>query len=234
MTGNVLSRRALIAGAAAAVTWAGLPRARAAAPAHTLPDLPYGFDALEGAIDAATMEIHHGRHHAGYVKTLNAALSEQPALAGESLEALFARVSTLPPVIRNHGGGHWNHSLFWTLMAPPGTGGDPSAALSADLQRAFGSLDGFKTAFAKASAGQFGAGWGWLVMTDDGLRITTTANQDNPLMDVAPVRGRPILGVDVWEHAYYLRYQNRRADYLDAWWTVVNWSEVNRLHAAGG
>lgn len=203
-----------------------------AAITYTLPDLPYAYDALEGAIDAKTMEIHHGKHHAGYVNNLNAALASEPALAAEPLETLLAKISTLSPAIRNNGGGHYNHSLFWKLMAPAGQGGMPSAELAADIDATFGSMDAFKEAFNKAATGQFGSGWAWLIMTDDGLKITSTPNQDNPLMDVAAVKGAPILAVDVWEHAYYLQYQNRRADYLKSWWDVVNWNEVNSLYAA--
>lgn len=199
---------------------------------YTLPDLPYAYDALESSIDAKTMEIHHGKHHAAYVNNLNAALATEPALAAEPLETLLAKISTLSPAIRNNGGGHYNHSLFWKLMAPAGQGGTPSAELAADIDATFGSMAAFKEAFNKAATGQFGSGWAWLVMTDDGLKITSTPNQDNPLMDVAAVKGAPILAVDVWEHAYYLQYQNRRADYLNSWWDVVNWNEVNSLYAA--
>ncbi|WP_225908112.1 superoxide dismutase [Hyphomonas sediminis] len=197
---------------------------------YTLPDLPYAYDALEGAVDAQTMEIHHGKHHAGYVTNLNKALSADPALGAQPLEELLAKVSTLSPAIRNNGGGHWNHSLFWKLMAPAGQGGEPSADLLADIEATFGSLDDFKAAFNAAATSQFGSGWAWLVVTDEGLKITSTPNQDNPLMDVAAVQGKPVLAVDVWEHAYYLRYQNRRADYLKSWWDVVNWNEVNALY----
>ena len=203
-----------------------------AAITYTLPDLPYAYDALEGAVDAKTMEIHHGKHHAGYVNNLNAALASAPELAAEPLETLLAKISTLSPAIRNNGGGHYNHSLFWKLMAPAGQGGTPSAELAADIDATFGSMDAFKEAFNKAATGQFGSGWAWLIMTDDGLKITSTPNQDNPLMDVAAVKGAPILAVDVWEHAYYLQYQNRRADYLKSWWDVVNWNQVNSLYAA--
>lgn len=199
---------------------------------YTLPDLPYAYDALEGAIDAKTMEIHHGKHHAAYVNNLNAALASEPSLAAEPLETLLAKISTLSPAIRNNGGGHYNHSLFWKLMAPAGQGGAPSAELAADIDAAFGSMDAFKAEFNKAATGQFGSGWAWLVVTDEGLKITSTPNQDNPLMDVAAVKGAPVLAVDVWEHAYYLQYQNRRVDYLKSWWDVVNWNEVNSLYAA--
>ncbi len=199
---------------------------------YSLPDLPYAYDALEGAIDASTMEIHHGRHHAGYVRKLNAALAERPDLAALPLDQLLANASALPPAIRNNGGGHYNHELFWRIMAPAGTGGVPSAALASRIKADFGSLDAFKTAFNSAAVSQFGSGWAWLIWTDQGLRVTSTPNQDNPLMNVASVQGTPILAVDVWEHAYYLRYQNKRGDYLSSWWTVVNWNEVNRLFDA--
>ena len=217
----------------AGVTPAAFAPAKVSAPASafSLPDLPYAYEALEPAIDAETMRIHHGRHHRAYVDNLNAAVAADPALAGVSIGDLMGRVSTLPVVIRNNGGGHWNHSLFWTLMAPVGQGGEPSAELSAAITRDFGSMDAFKTAFNRAATTRFGSGWAWLIVRDGRLQITSTANQDNPLMDVAEVRGAPILAVDVWEHAYYLRYQNKRADYLNAWWTVVNWNMVNRLFA---
>ena len=203
-----------------------------AAITYSLPDLPYAYDALEGAIDAKTMEIHHGKHHAGYVTNLNNALAGDAELASQLLEDLLSEVSQLSPAIRNNGGGHWNHSLFWKLMAPAGEGGAPSSELEADITATFGSMDAFKEAFNKAATSQFGSGWAWLVVTDDGLQITSTPNQDNPLMDVADVQGQPILAVDVWEHAYYLSYQNRRADYLKTWWDVVNWNEVNDLYEA--
>lgn len=199
---------------------------------YTLPELAYAYGALEGAIDARTMEIHHSRHHGAYVRNLNAALAERPDLAGLPLVQLMARVSALPVAIRDNGGGHYNHDLFWRIMAPAGTGGEPSAELRARIETDFGSMDGFKAAFNAAAARVFGSGWAWLIWTDAGLRITSTPNQDNPLMDVAPVKGIPILAVDVWEHAYYLQYQNRRGDYLGAWWSVVNWNEVNTLYEA--
>jgi superoxide dismutase, Fe-Mn family len=199
---------------------------------YSLPDLPYAYDALEGAIDAATMEIHHSRHHAGYVRKLNAALAERTDLAALPLDQILANISALPPAIRNNAGGHYNHELFWRLMAPAGTGGEPSAALLSRIEADFGSMDAFKAAFSSAAASQFGSGWAWLILSEEGLEVTATPNQDNPLMDVAPLQGTPILAVDVWEHAYYLRYQNKRGDYLAAWWTVVNWNEVNRLFEA--
>jgi Fe-Mn family superoxide dismutase len=222
-------------GPAALASEPAAPATSEASPAaitYTLPDLPYAYDALDGAVDAKTMEIHHGKHHAGYVNNLNAALANDAALAAQPLEELLAKVSTLSPAIRNNGGGHYNHSLFWTLMAPAGQGGAPSAELLADIEATYGSLDAFKAEFNKAATSQFGSGWAWLVVTDDGLKVTSTPNQDNPLMDVAAVQGAPVLAVDVWEHAYYLSYQNRRADYLTSWWDVVNWNEVNALYAA--
>lgn len=222
-----------VVAAVAATQAAAPPAASAKAPAaFELPALPYAAEALEPAIDAETMRIHHGRHHKAYVDNLNAAVAADPALAGKSLEELMAGMSKLPLAVRNNGGGHWNHSFFWTIMAPPGKGGQPSAEVTAAITRDFGSMDNFKAAFNKAATSRFGSGWAWLIVRDGKLEITSTANQDNPLMDLAEVRGQPILGVDVWEHAYYLKYQNKRADYLTAWWTVVNWNEVNRLYAA--
>jgi Fe-Mn family superoxide dismutase len=196
-----------------------------------LPALPYAADALLPAIDAETMNIHHGRHHKAYVDNLNTAIAADPSLQGRSLEDLLTNVSTLPVSVRNNGGGHWNHSLFWKLMAPQGSGGAPSADLAAAIDRDFGSMDAFKEAFNKAATSRFGSGWAWLIVKDGKLAITSTPNQDNPLMDVADVTGAPVLAVDVWEHAYYLKYQNKRADYLTAWWSVVNWNEVNTLYA---
>ena len=207
--------------------------AAATTAAFTLPPLPYAPSALEQAIDAETMTIHHDRHHKAYVEALNNAVGEAPALAGQSLEQLVARADTLPAVIRNNAGGHWNHSFFWRTMAPPTEAGVPSPALQAAIARDFGSLDRFKAAFKAAGTGRFGSGWVWLIVGTDGrLAITSTPNQDNPLMDVAEVKGIPILGNDVWEHAYYLKYQNRRADHLDGWWQVVNWRAVSNRFAA--
>ncbi|WP_293919494.1 superoxide dismutase [Sphingobium sp. UBA5915] len=201
--------------------------------AFSLPPLPYAADALEPAIDAQTMTIHHDKHHQAYVDTLNKAVNENPALAGQSLEQLVARAGTLPPVVRNNAGGHWNHSFFWQTMAPLAQAGQPSGALKVAIERDFGSLDKFKAAFKAAGTGRFGSGWVWLIVGKDGkLAITSTPNQDNPLMDVADVKGVPILGNDMWEHAYYLKYQNRRADYLDGWWQVVNWKAVSDRYAA--
>lgn len=205
----------------------------APAPAtFTLPPLPYAASSLEPAIDAQTMTIHHDKHHQAYVDALNKAVSADPALTGQSLEQLVAKAGTLPAVVRNNVGGHWNHSFFWKSMAPPAQSGAPSPALAAAIDASFGSLDKFKAAFKAAGTGRFGSGWVWLIVGADGkLAITSTPNQDNPLMDAAETKGKPILGNDVWEHAYYLKYQNRRADYLDGWWQVVNWPEVSRRYA---
>jgi Fe-Mn family superoxide dismutase len=179
------------------------------------------------------MTIHHGKHHQAYVDALNKAVGADPALAGQSLEQLVARAGTLPAVVRNNAGGHWNHSFFWQSMAPVAQSGEPSPALLEAINGKFGSLDAFKAAFKVAGTGRFGSGWVWLIVgADGGLAITSTPNQDNPLMDVAEVKGTPILGNDVWEHAYYLKYQNRRADYLDGWWQVVNWKAVSDRYAA--
>jgi Fe-Mn family superoxide dismutase len=199
----------------------------------SLAPLPYPHDALAPVIDERTMQIHHGKHHQAYVDNLNRAIAASPALAGQSLEALLAQVSKAGDAVRNNGGGHWNHTFFWESMTRPGQGGAPSAALLAAINRDFGSLDLFKTAFRAAGLGRFGSGWSWLIVTPEGkLKVISTANQDNPLMDVVAERGTPLLGNDVWEHAYYLQYQNRRADYLDAWWQVVDWNVVSRRHAA--
>ncbi len=199
----------------------------------SLPPLPYAPEALEPYIDTETMNIHHGRHHKAYVDNLNAQVANFPELAGMSLEDMQASISRFNVAVRNNGGGHYNHALFWQVMAPAGKGGEPSAALTAAIERRFGSLDAMQAEMNRAAAGQFGSGWAWLIVGADGeLAVTATANQDNPLMDVVPVRGTPVLGVDVWEHAYYLKYQNRRGAYLDAWWSVLNWHEVNRRYEA--
>jgi superoxide dismutase, Fe-Mn family len=209
-----------------------LAQAAATAP-FTLPPLPYAAGALEPAIDAQTMTLHHDKHHKSYVDNLNAAVAADAKLKGRTLEQLVASAGTLPAAVRNNAGGHWNHSFFWRIMVPPAQAGQPSAALAAAITKQFGSMDAFKAAFKEAGTKRFGSGWVWLVVRADGqLAITSTPNQDNPLMDVAEVKGTPILGNDVWEHAYYLKYQNRRADYLDGWWQVVNWAEVSRAHAA--
>lgn len=200
--------------------------------AFTLPPLPFAHDALEPAIDKATMEFHHGKHHQAYVDNLNKAVDADPALQGRSLEDLSATMSSLPRAVRNNGGGHWNHSLFWELLAPEGQTGEPSAELAAAIDRDLGGMDRFKEAFNAAGAGQFGSGWAWLIVQDGRLKVTSTPNQDNPLMDVADDKGTVVLGADVWEHAYYLKYQNRRADYLKAFWSVVNWNKANALFAA--
>ncbi|PID59645.1 MAG: superoxide dismutase [Ignavibacteriae bacterium] len=189
-----------------------------------LPALPYAFNALEPHIDAKTMEIHHGKHHGGYTSKLNAAI-EGTELEGKSIEDLMANVSSHSAAVRNNGGGFYNHSLFWTVMGP-NKGGAPSGELAEAINSDFGSFDKFKEEFANAAATRFGSGWAWLIVADGKLKVTSTPNQDNPLMDVAEVKGTPILGLDVWEHAYYLNYQNRRPDYISAFWNVVNWDAV--------
>jgi superoxide dismutase, Fe-Mn family len=191
----------------------------------TLPPLPYDFKALEPHIDAQTMEIHHGKHHQTYVNNLNAALEKAPDWQNKSIDELMREIDRVPEAVRtavrNNGGGHWNHSMFWQIMSPNG-GGEPSGAVADAIRSAFGSFDKFKEEFAAAGTGRFGSGWAWLVSDGGKLSITSTPNQDNPLME-----GRhAILGLDVWEHAYYLKYQNKRPDYIKAWWNVVNWSEV--------
>ncbi len=192
--------------------------------AFTLPSLPYPHDALEPHIDARTMEIHHGKHHQAYVDNLNKAISGTPS-ENKSLEDLIKIAGTISPAVRNNGGGHWNHSFFWEILGPK-AGGQPSGNVSAAINSAFGSFDSFKEKFNSAGLTRFGSGWAWLIVKDGKLEISSTPNQDNPLMDVAEVKGHPILGVDVWEHAYYLKYQNKRADYLNAFWNVVNWKKV--------
>lgn len=198
--------------------------------AFTLPALPYAFDALEPHIDTLTMQIHHGKHHQAYVTNLNNAVAGTPN-ENKSLEELVKNAGTISPAVRNNGGGHWNHSFFWEILAP-GAGGAPSGELSDAINAAFGSFDDFKTKFAAAGVGRFGSGWAWLIKKDGKLEISSTPNQDNPLMDVADVKGSPILGVDVWEHAYYLKYQNKRPDYLAAIWNVINWNKVAEHYAA--
>lgn len=198
--------------------------------AFELPALPYASDALEPNIDKATMEIHHGKHHAAYVTNLNKALEGKDD--SSSIEDICKNISKYPAAVRNNGGGHFNHSLFWTVMAP-NAGGKPSGELASAIDAAFGSFEDFKTAFSQAGATRFGSGWAWLIVGADGkLAVTSTPNQDNPLMDVAEVQGTPILGVDVWEHAYYLNYQNRRPDYLTAFFNTINWDEVAKRFAA--
>lgn len=192
--------------------------------AFELPALPYAPDALEPHIDKQTMEIHHGKHHQAYVTNLNKALEGKDA-SGSSIEDICKNVSQHGPAVRNNGGGHFNHSLFWTVIGPDG-GGNPSGELAEAINAAFGSFDGFKEKFSNAAATRFGSGWAWLIVKDGKLEVTSTPNQDNPLMDVAEVQGTPILGIDVWEHAYYLNYQNRRPDYVAAFYNVINWNAV--------
>ena len=198
----------------------------------TLPPLPYAYDALGPYMSAETLEFHHDKHHQAYVDNLNKAVDADASLQGKSLEELFANISKAPKAVRNNGGGHWNHALFWELLAPAGQTGEPSAELAAQIDKDLGGLDAFKEAFNAAGAGQFGSGWAWLIWQDGKLKVTSTPNQDNPLMDVADEKGAVVLGADVWEHAYYLKYQNRRPDYLKAFWTVVNWNKANALFAA--
>jgi superoxide dismutase, Fe-Mn family len=192
--------------------------------AFTLPALPYAHDALEPYIDTTTMQIHHGKHHQAYVDNLNKAVAGTPN-ESKSLEELVKSAGSISPAVRNNGGGHWNHSFFWEILAPK-AGGAPTGALATAIDATFGSLDGLKEKLNAAGVGRFGSGWAWLIVKDGKLEVSSTPNQDNPLMDVAEVKGSPILGVDVWEHAYYLKYQNRRAEYLAAFWSVVNWNKV--------
>lgn len=199
--------------------------------AYQLPDLPYAFDALEPHIDARTMEIHHDRHHAAYVNNVNAALEDHPGLAAKSIEDVLSDIHSVPgnilTAVRNNGGGHANHSLFWQIMSPDG-GGQPGGALASAINSEFGGFDAFKDEFTKAALGRFGSGWAWLVVGGSDLSVISTANQDSPLMDGLT----PILGLDVWEHAYYLKYQNKRGEYVNAWWNVVAWAEVARRYEA--
>ena len=205
--------------------------------AHELPSLPYAPEALEPHIDKATMEIHQGRHHKAYVDNLNKALAGQASLEAKSIDSLISDLASVPENIRgpvrNNGGGHYNHSMFWKLMAPQ-AGGAPSGAVADAIKSAFGSFDGLKEKMEATGLARFGSGWAWLLVNGGKLEVASTANQDNPIMgkSIAGCEGKPILGVDVWEHAYYLKYQNKRADYLKAFWNVVNWTEVNRLFAA--
>ncbi|MBD3676700.1 MAG: superoxide dismutase [Planctomycetaceae bacterium] len=204
--------------------------------AYELPDLPYAYDALEPHIDARTMEIHHSKHHAGYVSKVNAALEGHDDLASKSIEDLIAGVNSLPDdvktAVRNNGGGVANHNLFWSVMSPDG-GGEPSGELAEAISSAFGSFADFKEKFNQAAATRFGSGWAWLGVKDGGLAVCSTPNQDNPLMvGIADCNCTPILGLDVWEHAYYLNYQNRRPDYISAFWNVINWDEVASRFAA--
>jgi superoxide dismutase, Fe-Mn family len=201
--------------------------------AHSLPPLPYPSDALEPHIDKQTMEIHHGKHHAAYVNNLNAALEKHPDLQSKSVEELIKGINSVPEdirtAVRNNGGGHVNHSMFWQIMGP-NAGGQPTGAIADAIKSSFGSFDACKEQVAKAAAGRFGSGWAWVLHHGGKLVIESTANQDSPLMEGK----KPVFGIDVWEHAYYLKYQNRRPDYVTAWWNVINWVEVNkRLSAAG-
>ncbi len=199
--------------------------------AFTLPNLPYAHDALVPHIDKTTMEIHHGKHHQAYVDNLNKALAGTEH-EGKTLEELFTIMSKLPMAVRNNGGGHFNHTLFWEILSPNG-GGNPSGKLAEAIEKELGGLDTFKTNFANAGMTRFGSGWAWLCVKEDkSLCVCSSPNQDNPLMDLAECKGTPILGMDVWEHAYYLNYQNRRADYIAAFWNVVNWDEVSKRYEA--
>jgi Fe-Mn family superoxide dismutase len=197
--------------------------------AHQLPNLPYGFDALEPHIDAQTMQIHHGKHHAAYVNNLNAALDKHPELPKKNLDSLLAEINQVPEdirtAVRNNGGGHANHSMFWTIMTPNG-GGEPKGKLGDAIKKTFGDFARFKEQFTQAATTRFGSGWAWLTLAKGKLEIYSTANQDNPLMDGK----QPVMGLDVWEHAYYLKYQNRRPDYIAAWWNVVNWREIEKRY----
>jgi len=202
--------------------------------AFELPPLPYDYSALEPYIDTQTMQLHHDKHHQAYVTALNNALKDQAQFASLSLEELMRRINEVPDsvrtAVRNNGGGHINHTMFWQIMKPNG-GGEPTGAIASAIQSAFGSFDAFKTAFNDAGVKRFGSGWAWLILDSSGkLQITSTANQDSPYMD----GNYPVMGNDVWEHAYYLKYQNRRPDYLNAWWNVVNWDEISRRYQQGG
>ena len=213
-----LKQSLVLAGASVALPSFAAP----VADAFSLPALPYAFDALEPHIDRLTMEIHHDRHHKAYVDNLNKAL---PGTT-KTLEEILATVSTQPVAVRNNGGGHWNHSFFWNVLGPA-KGTKPSEALAKQIDADFGSFDAFKAEFTKAATSRFGSGWAWLIKKDGKLVISSTPNQDNPLMDVAEVKGQPILALDVWEHAYYLKYMNKRADYIAAFWNLVNWDFVS-------
>ncbi|TVR88576.1 MAG: superoxide dismutase [Saprospirales bacterium] len=199
--------------------------------AFKLPDLPFAHDALEPHIDETTMKIHHGKHHAGYTSKLNAAV-EGTALEGKNIEDILSGVSKHGNAVRNNGGGYYNHNLFWEVMSPNG-GGNPGGEVAKALDEAFGSFDNFKDEFSKAAATRFGSGWAWLIVDNHGkLAVTSTPNQDNPLMDLADKKGTPIMGLDVWEHAYYLKYQNKRPDYINAFFNVINWDAVEKKYQA--
>jgi len=239
-TPSHLDRRQFVKLGTLAASAALLPgTVRAETAAITLPALPYAFDALEPHIDAKTMEIHHGKHHAAYIKNLNAALATAPDLAKQPLDRLLASLPAVPDeslrtTVRNNGGGHWNHDFFWKTLAPAEKSGKPSAALAAAIDSSLGGMDAFKKTFGEAATKRFGSGWAWLILKDGKLKITSTANQDNPLMKgIVPDAdfGTPLLGLDVWEHAYYLHYQNRRPDYIAAWWNLVNWPAVSARFA---
>jgi len=202
-----------------------MAKGSAAGETYTLPKLDYAYDALEPHIDAMTMEIHHSKHHAGYTRKFNAAL-ESGGLQETSIKDLFKKASKQPAAIRNNGGGFYNHEVFWKSLSPKG-GGTPEGGVGKAIEKNFGSFDKFRELFSKAAATRFGSGWAWLVKTNSGLVVTSTPNQDNPLMDVADQQGYPLLAIDVWEHAYYLKYQNRRTEYIEAFWNVVNWDFVN-------
>lgn len=231
---NHLDRRHFVKLSALAAAAAALPATASAAEAFKLGPLPYPIDSLAPHIDAKTMQIHHGKHHAAYIKNLNEALAKDSSLAEKSLEDLVAGLPSISDeatrtTVRNNGGGHWNHDFFWKILSPADKSGKPSAELAKAIDEAFGSYDEFKNAFGAAAAKRFGSGWAWLISQDGKLKIVSTANQDNPLMKgIVPDSdlGTPILGLDVWEHAYYLKYQNLRAKYLEAWWNTVNWAEV--------
>ncbi|HXS38108.1 MAG TPA: superoxide dismutase [Flavipsychrobacter sp.] len=197
---------------------------------HTLPALPYAFNALEPHIDAQTMQIHHDKHHQAYVDNLNKAIAGTDA-EDKTLEELMDNISAYPAAVRNNGGGHYNHTLFWSVLGP-NAGGQPTGDLANAINEAFGSFDALKEKMNAAGATRFGSGWAWLIVRHDKLEVTSTPNQDNPLMDVAEVHGTPILGIDVWEHAYYLKYQNRRPEYLGAIWNVINWDAVQQRYKA--
>ena len=243
-TPSPLNRRHFVQISTLAAGAALLPQRAAAAPAAdskpTLPALPYAYDALEPNIDARTMEIHHSKHHAAYIKGLTEALHTMPqeeTLPWTHYVANLTSIADGPirTALRNHGGGHWNHTFFWETLTPAEKSGAPSEKLAAAIVSAFGSMDAFKKAFGEAAAKRFGSGWAWLILQDGKLKITSTPNQDNPLMKgIVPDTdlGKPILGLDVWEHAYYLHYQNRRPDYIGAWWNVVNWAEVSKRFEA--
>jgi Fe-Mn family superoxide dismutase len=242
LASNSLSRRQFVQLSTLAAGAVLLPQSASAAAVAppSLPALPYGYDALEPHIDARTMEIHHGKHHAAYIAGLDAALTKAPELKSAAPSDLLAKIPSIADLsiqtaIRNHGGGHWNHKFFWETLAPAAKSGAPSEKLNAAIVSTFGSMDAFKKAFGEAAAKRFGSGWAWLILQNGKLKITSTPNQDNPLMKgIVPDAdlGKPILGLDVWEHAYYLHYQNRRPDYISAWWNIVNWSEVSKRFEA--